>query len=141
MTCGLCGSGVSADEKFKKLKDGTVSRYVYYGCTRARDLNCKSGYIREKELIDQLIRIVDKIDINEIGMRHKFEEEVERFSKFQKNFLKGNLPEASKDINLRTYAKYLLKEGSTIEKRELLSCMKSRLVLAKKVVRLDTGGD
>ncbi|MFH1472905.1 MAG: recombinase family protein [bacterium] len=139
MTCGLCGSGVSADEKFKKLKDGTISRYIYYGCTRARDLHCKSGYIREKELIDQLIRIIDKIDINEIGMRHKFEEEVARFSKFQKSFFKGDVLEASKDINLRAYAKYLLKEGSTIEKRELLSCMKSRLILAKKVVALETG--
>jgi len=74
-------------------------------------------------------------------MRYKFEEEVARFSKFQKSFFKGDSPEASKDINLRTYAKYLLKEGSTIEKRELLSCMKSRLVLAKKVVRLETSGD
>jgi DNA invertase Pin-like site-specific DNA recombinase len=27
MTCGLCGSGITADEKFKKLKDGTMNRY------------------------------------------------------------------------------------------------------------------
>jgi hypothetical protein len=29
MTCGLCGSGICADEKFKKLKDGSVNRHVY----------------------------------------------------------------------------------------------------------------
>jgi len=44
MTCGLCGSGVCADEKFKKLKDGSVNRHIYYGCSRSKDKNCKCGY-------------------------------------------------------------------------------------------------
>ena len=29
MSCGLCNSGICADEKFKKQKSGTVHRYVY----------------------------------------------------------------------------------------------------------------
>lgn len=137
MNCGLCDSGITADEKFKKLKDGTTVRYVYYGCTRGRDLHCKGGYIREEELIDQLIKIIDKIDVNEIGMRYKFEEEIKRFQKFQKGVLgiKEN-PKAEKEIDIRTYAKYLLREGSVIEKRELLACMKSKLIIVKKVVKL-----
>ena len=44
MTCGLCGSGICADEKFKKYKNGTITRYVYYGCTKARGADCKCGY-------------------------------------------------------------------------------------------------
>jgi DNA invertase Pin-like site-specific DNA recombinase len=36
MTCGLCGSGISAEEKYKNLKDGTVAKYIYYGCTQAQ---------------------------------------------------------------------------------------------------------
>lgn len=39
--CGHCGSGISADEKFKKLKDGGVNRHVYYFCTKARNIDCK----------------------------------------------------------------------------------------------------
>ena len=35
MKCGLCGSGISATEKFKKLKNGEHNRHVYYGCTNA----------------------------------------------------------------------------------------------------------
>ena len=136
ITCGACGSGVTAEEKYKKLKDGTTTRYVYYGCTRARDLNCKAGYIREEELIEQLIKVMDKIDISEIGMRHKFEEEVARITKFQKNFFGGTDLKSRKGINLRNYAKYLLKEGSVIEKRELLACIKSKLILAAKILTL-----
>jgi DNA invertase Pin-like site-specific DNA recombinase len=37
MTCGLCGSGICADEKFKKLKDGSINRHVYYGCTKSKN--------------------------------------------------------------------------------------------------------
>ncbi|MFC1622676.1 recombinase family protein, partial [Patescibacteria group bacterium] len=60
MKCGHCGSGITADEKFKKLNDGSVRRYVYYGCTRSRDLNCKGGYLREEELVKQLSKILDE---------------------------------------------------------------------------------
>ena len=139
ISCGLCGSGITADEKYKKLKDGTTARYVYYGCTRSKDLHCKGGYLREEELISQLTAVLDEIDVNEIGMRHKFEEEVARYNKFQKTVLgsdvKGKTP--AKEIDVRTYAKYLLKEGSVIEKRELLSCLRSRLVIRNKVVVLE----
>ena len=45
--------------------------------------------------------------------------------------------EPDKEIDLRGYAKYLLKEGSVTEKRELLLCIKSRLVLSQKVLQLE----
>lgn len=139
MHCGLCGSGISASEKFKKHKDGTTARYVYYGCSRARDIHCQSGYLREEGLIDQLVKLLDHIDLNEIHMKHKFEEEVTRLNKFQKNILgMQDIKTKVKDIDLRDYAKYLLKEGSPIEKREFLSCMKSKFILAKKIITLET---
>lgn len=36
----------------------------------------------------------------------------------------------------RNYAKYLLREGADVEKRELLGCLKSRLVLVDKIISL-----
>lgn len=71
-------------------------------------------------------------------MRYKFEEEIKRFQKFQKGVLgiKEN-PKAEKDIDIRIYAKYLLREGSVIEKRELLSCMKSKLIFKNKTINLE----
>jgi hypothetical protein len=118
-TCGLCGSGISAEEKYKVLKDGTPMRYIYYGCSRGRDRNCKNLYIREEELIDELIRIFDGLDINELGIRHKFEEEVRRLNRFQSGVLgtKARQTSGELEIDIRNYAKYLVKEGSIIEKR------------------------
>jgi hypothetical protein len=76
MECGLCGSGICADEKFKKLKNGNINRHCYYGCTKARDKNCKCGYISEEELINQLVELIDIIDIDEIGIKEKIKSEV-----------------------------------------------------------------
>jgi len=40
------------------------------------------------------------------------------------------------DIDIRNYAKYLLREGTLLEKRELLSFLKSKLVLKDKKIIL-----
>ena len=139
ITCGLCGSGITAEEKFKKQKNGNVHRYVYYGCTRGRDLNCKGGYVREEELINQLTVIIDKLNVNELGVRDKLERELERYNRFRKFVLdiKENEKLPEEKIDIKTYAKYLLKEGTIIEKRELLGCLKTKLVIKNKMVCLE----
>jgi DNA invertase Pin-like site-specific DNA recombinase len=136
MQCGLCGSGVSADEKFKKQQNGNVHRYVYYGCTKARDKNCKCGYINEEVLIEQFMGLMDTIDINEIGIREKIKAEVERFKKFQQSVLGAKARVVIKDIDIRNYAKYLLREGADVEKRELLGCLKNKIILNQKQILL-----
>lgn len=58
---------------------------------------------------------------------------MKRFNKFQKGILGTNKHEPEKKyVDLKTYIKYLLKEGSIAEKREILSCLKSKLVMRNK---------
>jgi len=137
ITCGLCGSGITADEKFKKQKNGKVHRYVYYGCCRFQDKNCKSGYMREEDLIEQLAALMDKIDLDEIGMKGRIKAEIERHQKFQSGLL-GIREKAVKvgDVDMRNYAKYILREGTLVEKREMLSCLRSKVTMAKKEVKI-----
>lgn len=132
---------MTADEKYKKLKNGNTVKYVYYGCTRSRDHNCKAGYMREEELVSQLARIIDQLDINEIGVKKQFEEELERYGKFRQVVLQinGRENEISKEkkVDLRSYAKYILKQGTMTEKREILACTKSRLIFKDKKLILE----
>lgn len=138
VTCGLCGSMFSAEEKYKQLKDGTMRKYIYYGCGRARNLHCKNTYLREEELIDQMIKALDQIDLNSIGIQHKSEEELRRFNKFQRAVLgMSNASKAHDEIDLKTYAKYTLKEGTDQEKRELMGCFKSRIKITQGVVTIE----
>ncbi len=136
MTCGLCESGITADEKFKKQKNGNVHRYVYYRCTRVREPNCKCGYIEEKELLKQFELLIENVNLNEIQIKEKIKDDIEKFSKMQK-FLIGSKEKIHiPDIDIRGYAKYILKEGNDIEKRELLGCLKSKICLANKGITL-----
>jgi DNA invertase Pin-like site-specific DNA recombinase len=135
MSCGLCGSGVTAEEKYKNLKDGSINKYIYYGCTRARDINCKGGYIEEKVLIAQLLELIDKIDLDKSGIKKKLEVEIERHKKFHSGIMgKSEEEYHAKDADIRNYAKYLLKEGSMFEKRDLLTCLRSKIQLKEKIV-------
>jgi len=136
MKCGLCGSGVSATEKFKKLKDGTHNRHVYYGCTKAKDKNCKNQYINEIELIKQLQKLVDNMDLNKSGVKTKIQNEVKRFKKFQQTLLGNNTDVKVEDVDVRNYVKFILKEGEADEKREFLNNLESGLVLEGREIRL-----
>ena len=139
MICGSCGSGISAEEKYKSRKDGTTARYIYYGCGRTRDHQCKGNkYLREEELVNQLVQLLDKIDFNQFGVRIKFEDELKRFNKFQRTVLGFSNPTAThEEVDIKTYAKYILKEGTNEEKRELMGCFKSKIKITKGVVTIE----
>ena len=136
MECGLCGSGITADEKFKKQKNGNTHRHVYYGCTRARDKDCKCGYINEEDLIKQFEELIDDIDLDEIGTREKVKAEVERFKRFQRVALGNKEKIQVGDIDIRNYAKFVLRDGTNIEKRELLGNIKNKIKLNNKRIVL-----
>jgi hypothetical protein len=94
-------------------------------------------YIREEDLITELLKILDKVDINELGMRQKLEDEIARFNIFQRSVL-GSTDKVKnrEDMDIRNYAKYILKEGAVSEKRELLGNLRSRIVYKDKQLSL-----
>jgi len=136
MTCGLCGSGITADEKFKKQQNGNVHRYVYYKCTRIKDPNCPNDLINEIDLVDQLKDLVGDIEIQTSSLRERITREVQRFKKFEQMLLGTRTPVVIKDIDIRNYAKFILIEGSMDEKREFLRCLKSNIFLRNKKISL-----
>ncbi|MEI6553907.1 MAG: recombinase family protein, partial [bacterium] len=136
MNCGLCGSGITADEKFKKPKDGSINRYVYYKCTGVKDNNCRCGYIEEKELINQFIELMDKVSFNDLPIKQKFRVEVERIKKFNNIMLGIKDKIEVRELDIKNYAKYIFKEGSDIEKREILGCLKTQIFLDNKLISI-----
>lgn len=139
MKCGMCKSGITAQEKHKNIRDGTVRKYIYYGCTRFHDKNCKNTYLREEELVQQLLEIVDRIDINQVGMKARLEKEIEKYSDFRNRVLGMTDEEKIKQsrLDLRGYMKYILEKGSLEEKRELMQSFTSKLILINKRVVLE----
>jgi len=138
MVCGLCGSGISAQEKTKHNKNGNVYRYVYYSCSHGKDRYCKNSYLEEGEVVKQIAEIIEQLDLDTVNLGYKVEKEIERYSHFQSKVL--GVPEekmrAKRNIDIKNYAKYLLEEGTIVEKRDLLSNLKSKLVLTDKKITL-----
>ena len=88
-------------------------------------------------LIFQLLELMDNIDLDRSGIKKKLELEIERHKKFHSGIMGMKDEEyKAKDADIRNYAKYLLTEGNMFEKRELLGCLKSKIVLKNKTINL-----
>jgi len=129
LKCGRCGSGITAQEKFKNRKDGTVKRYVYYHCTQARDFDCPEPYIREEKLTEAFVSFLGGIPIEEIEKRVALKTELDRFRRLSSAVLGCKEGEAQTEISLHNFAKYVLTEGTREEKRELITCLDTTIYL------------
>ncbi len=77
---------------------------------------------------------VDKSDLPDM----KFEEEVKRYNKFHRSVLgTKNTTSTHQEIDLRTYSKYILREGTNEEKRELMGCFKSKIKITKQIATIE----
>lgn len=85
-------------------------------------------------MTEQLLKVVDQVSLDKLGMKEKLMEEIDKYSKFRLAVLgmQGEEVVKQKNIDMKNYAKYLLKDGSVYEKRELLSNLRSRLTLKDK---------
>lgn len=134
--CGSCESGVTAEEKFKHLSDGTVRRYVYYHCSKGKRVPCDEPYIREEDLLTQLLQLLDRIEIDEMCVHTQLSNELERYQKFMNNVLNTNNNIKAPKVDIRSYAKYVLQNGTREEKRNVLMCLRSKLQLSNQKVVL-----
>ncbi len=129
--CGGCGYGITATEKMKRLKDGTIHRYVYYGCCKRWETKCKQPYIREEELLNQLYKMVDKIKIDKLTAIERIKEEIDRMQKMITSLgghtLTAKIAAEIPKIDVYACAKYILKEGTREEKRNLLLGIRSNI--------------
>lgn len=65
--CGECGSMITAEEKFKKQKNGNAHHYTYYRCGKGKNVcpKCSQKTLEIKELEKQVDAYLEKIQIPE----------------------------------------------------------------------------
>lgn len=79
---------------------------------------------------------METINIDEIGIKEKIKNEVQRFKKFNQIVLNSKDKIEVGEIDIRNYCKYILRNGTDGEKRELLGCLKSRITLKEKQINI-----
>lgn len=90
-------------------------------------------------MVEQLLQLIDKLDINQLGAKKQLEDEISRYERFTHGVLGKEVSETKKTkVEIKDYAKYVLKNDTREEKRELLSCLKTKLYLKdQKVYAMD----
>lgn len=145
-TCGSCGGGVTAEERYKKLKYGGYNKHIYYHCARSVDYDCDEPYIIEDDLIKQLLAHINtgNVKIHIAKIAKKLGDDIERFHKLRsevlhQEYLSGNLGEIensavkSNDEEMAiNYLKHILKTGSSDDRREALGMVRTKFVLRNK---------
>lgn len=63
--CGECGALVTAEHKLKRQKNGVVRNYIYYHCTKRKDVTCTQRSVEEKVLEEQIRQELGSIQIPE----------------------------------------------------------------------------
>ena len=132
LRCGSCGSGITAQEKYKQTKKYGVKRYVYYHCTQSRNFDCSESYLREEKLTEAFIELLSSITVDEIRAKEALQSELDKFTRLSVS-VRGN-NDKPEDINLENFAGYILKEGTRLEKRALISCLNQTLYLKDKTI-------
>jgi site-specific DNA recombinase len=108
LKCGNCGANIVAEDKFKKLKDGSFSHHIYYHCSKTLDNGCGKHYIREKDLEEKLAKFISNIDLNKIKISPGLESSFCEYKKIASEVIyQKNIDTREDDINLSSYARYI----------------------------------
>jgi hypothetical protein len=76
----------------------------------------------------------DTLSLNKVKLNTKLDNEIQKFKKLQAMFLGKEKTEKIESVDLKDYAKFVLREGSIFEQRSVLGCVSSELVLKNSQV-------
>lgn len=126
LECGTCGAGVCGEDKFKKLKDGSTKRYIYYRCTKKKDYNCPEKYIGEQQLSIAILNFIEEKG-QEIDITLELQKEVRRYALILETMKEYHGLSKAHAASLTEYARYVLKRGTESDKRKLGLGIKQRI--------------
>ena len=136
--CASCGATITGEEKFRKRKHGDPKRHVYYQCSKARSKQCKEPMLSEKWLIGRLNRYVNFMSMHHpqtIELTPKIKTGIEIYRKIREQvLLLRNINPDDESVSFIDYAKYVLKEGSEEEKKEIVKAFNKTLYIHNKEV-------
>lgn len=130
LKCGQCGADITAQDKFKTLKNGDVKRFVYYNCTRRKDPNCKEKYINENDLCILLQEFIEA-NHKKIKFTDKLQAKVEKHYYVTKTLLGHYKIEQKLDVPFVEYSRYVLASGTENEKTSLAAGLTTKLQIRK----------
>lgn len=136
LKCGKCGAEVTAQEKIKIIKKtGGYKRFVYYNCTKKINPNCTEKYMNEDVLCELLQGLIEK-EPRKIHVTPKLQNKIDRHYKIANSILKQYSVEQTLNKPIIEYTRYVLREGSEIEKTAFANGITNKVLIKNGALRL-----
>ena len=126
--CGTCRANITAEEKFKALKDGSFNRHVYYRCTKTKRPDCPEKYLNEKKLVEQLEVFIEE-NIKTIRISKDLQKKCRDHADIVQDILETRGLKDETTAPLVEYSKFILKKGTYKEQGELVEGIKNKFVI------------
>lgn len=126
LKCGQCGADITAQEKFKLLKNGELKRFVYYNCTRRKDPHCKEKYINETHLRLLLQKFIES-NHKDLKITGNLYAKIEKHYFVTKTLFDHYKVEKELDIPVVEYSRYVLTSGTENERMALAAGLARKL--------------
>lgn len=139
INCGQCGATFTAQEKFKKLKNGEYNRHVYYSCTKRIDPNCQEKYINEDKLRVLLQEFVED-KYNDIKINDKLRAKTEKHYQVTKTLLEHYKLDQKLEIPIIEYSRYILTRGTEVERTSYANGFVTKLLITNGDLSISRSG-
>ena len=116
--------GILKMGKSLKMMILIVVGFSVYSCATLDSTNYQTRIRAVNKITDQ--NVLYKVALED----KSYEVKIEAFNK---------ITDQNIEFDPRSYATYVLQEGTIAEKRELLGCLKNRLILTNKIVKIEKG--
>jgi hypothetical protein len=84
---------------------------------------------------EQLLKMIDEIDIDQIGAKKRIEEELDRYKAFAESVLGEKTTKLKqKEVSIRKFAKHILTHGTREEKREILEHFQNAITIQNRAM-------
>ncbi len=136
--CACCGASVIGEEKYRKRKVGEPRHHIYYHCTKQINYECPEPYVKEDELIKAILRYINFMEMahpQTLKMSEKLKRGMQSYKEIRDTILlQQDINPDKKPLMFTEYAKHALKNGSVLEKREVVQTLGRQLYLHDKAI-------
>lgn len=133
--CGKCGTLIIGQEKYKKQKDGSFKRHVYYTCTGRTKRDCKQPYINETSMCLILKEFIE-LNYKRLKLTDELSKSIAQHREATGMLMAHYDMQRELEHPIIEYARYVLTKGSDEEKANLVSGITSQLTLKDEKLRL-----
>lgn len=134
--CACCGASVIGEEKYRKRKVGEPRHHVYYHCTKQINYECPEPYVSEEELTKAILRYINFMEMAHpqvLRVSERLNHSMQSYKEIRDAILlQQDVDPDKKPLTISEYSKHALKNGSVMEKKEVVQTLGKQLYLHDK---------